>query len=233
MNVIQQIIDQPTTELMTELKEEFIISFEPWNKGYCEVFIQNNVAEIFYNPKNIKTESIAHELLHIWLKKFNYFSSTRIFQSFENDEKLSKIFTKFLCDFILNYMDHYKMYPKYLEMGYTAENFIKEGVNSKCSLSQINFLFLKPFGVYKAASVNLYIGSLFSIYADHVENDYSKHLVKLKKKDSELFNIITNFWEDWKKFDIENIDPINNSDFELIESFIFNIREWASNKKIN
>jgi hypothetical protein len=232
MNVIQQIIDQPTTELMAELQEDFDISFEPWDMSYNEVFTQNKKAVINYNPKAIKTETIAHELLHLWLKKFNYFSSNHIYLSFQNDEKLSKVFTKFLCDFIGNYMDHYKMYPKYLSMGYKPEYFIQEGLNSKCSLSQINFFFLKTFGVYNSKSVNLYIGCLFSIYADHVENDYAKHLTKLKKKDSELFNIVTNFWNSWKKFDIKNIDPINNSDYELIENFIFDIREWASDKKI-
>lgn len=233
MEKVKLILDVPTLELLTEINKDFHVSFTEWNKEYAEVFTQNNIAEIFYNPKNIKTESIAHELLHIWLKKFNYFSSTHIFLSFENDEKLSKVFTKYLCDFIGNYMDHYKMYPKYLSMGYKPEHFIQEGLNSKCSLSQINFLFLKPFGVYNAASVNLYIGSLFSIYADHVENDYSKHLRKLKEKDTVLFDIVTEFWKSWEKFDIENIDPITNSDFELIESFIVNIEVWASDKKIH
>lgn len=233
MNVIQQIIDQPTAELMEELKVDFDIYFKPWNKSYNEVFTQNKKAIINYNPKTIKIETLAHELLHIWLKKFNYFSSNHIYLTFQNDKKLSKVFTKFLCDFIGNYMDHYKMYPKYLLMGYKPENFIQEGLNSKCSLSRINFLFLKTFGVYNANSVNLYIGSLFSIFADHVENDYSKHLVKLKKKDLELFNIVTNFWYSWEEFDIENIDPINNSDFELLGNFIYKIEEWASNKNIH
>jgi len=76
------------------------------------------------------------------------------------------------------------------------------------------------------------LGSLLSIYADHVENDYSNHLRKLKEKDMVLFDIVTEFWKSWEKFDIKNIDPITNSDFELIENFIYNIRAWACNKKI-
>ena len=232
MDKVKRILDVPTFELLTEINKDFHVSFTEWNKEYAEVFTQNNIAEIFYNPKNIKTESIAHELLHIWLKKFNYFSSTHIFLSFENDEKLSKVFTKYLCDFIGNYMDHYKMYPKYLEMGYTAENFIKEGVNSKCSLFLIKTLSVKTFRIYNSKAINLYIGCLLSIYADHVENDYSNHLRKLKEKDMVLFDIVTEFWKSWEKFDIENIDPITNSDFELIENFIYNIRAWAYNKKI-
>ncbi|OFZ00217.1 MAG: hypothetical protein A3K10_08440 [Bacteroidetes bacterium RIFCSPLOWO2_12_FULL_31_6] len=90
---------------------------------------------------------------------------------------------------------------------------------------------MKNFGIYNSQSVNLFIGCLLSIYADHIENDYSKHLKNLKEKDIALFDIVIEFWKSWEKFDIENINA-NNSDFELIGNFIYNIRAWASNKKI-
>jgi hypothetical protein len=64
--MIEAIIDQPAKVLLSELKVDFDITFESWNKSYSEVFTQNKKAVICYNPKAITTETIAHELLHIW-----------------------------------------------------------------------------------------------------------------------------------------------------------------------
>ena len=85
---------------------------------------------------------------------------------------------------------------------------------------------------YSAKSVEKYIGYLISIYADHIDNDYTEHLRLLKQKNSELFEIVTNFWNKWKTFDIQNIDPIENSDFDLFESFISDMVNWVERKII-
>ncbi|NQX97590.1 MAG: hypothetical protein HRT73_06880, partial [Flavobacteriales bacterium] len=147
---IKKNMDESTITLLTELSKEFEISFNPWDKNYNEVFTQNKKAVINYNIKSINTETLAHELLHIWLKKFNYLSSNHIYLSFVNEGKLSKIFTKYLCDFIGNYMDHYKMYPKYINMGYKPEKFTQEGLQPKCSLLKVKALKLNFLGIYNA-----------------------------------------------------------------------------------
>jgi len=47
-----------------------------------------------------------------------------------------------------------------------------------------------------------------------------------------LFGIVTDFWNKWTEFDIENIDAIYNSDIELAESFMTEMEDWIENKKI-
>src|SRR5690606_31197880 len=101
----------------------------------------------------------------------------------------------------------------------------------KTSISDIKRINLKFLSFYNSQSVNLFIGCLFSIFADHIkENDYTEHHKYLMKKDSVLYDIVSDFWKKWETFDIENIDPIYNSDLELTDSFIDGLTEWAKNK---
>jgi len=125
------------------------------------------------------------------------------------------------------------MYPKYLEMGYSPEEFLKNGLELKTSISDIKKIQLKFLGFYNSQSINLFIGFLLSILADHIkENDYTEHHKYLLKKDSELHEIVFDFWKKWETFDIENIDPIYNSDLELTDSLIDKLTAWAKNKTI-
>ena len=227
---IEQFLDKNTLALLADLRNIHEIDFQQKSISYCETFSQNGKSTIFYNPLIIDNESIAHELLHIWLDKYKCIISNHIFLSCESHKKLSKIFRKFLCDYIGNCMDHYKIYPKYVEMGYGPEKFVMDGLAEKCSMNDIKKLHLKFLGKYKPKSIDKFIGYLISIYADHIYHDYSKHLNLLNSKEPELFRIVTVFWNKWTIFDIENIDPIYNSDIELAESFIGEMEQWIEKK---
>jgi hypothetical protein len=229
---IEHQLDNESKLLLADLSRDFQIEFEPRDINYCEVFTINGCSTIYYNPKFVDNESISHELLHIHLKRYNYSIGNHIYLSFQNHKKLGKVFSKFLCDYIENCFDHFKMYPKYIEMGYSPERFLTNGLNKKCSILEVKLLNLSIFGVYKAKSIDRYIGYLISIFADHVDNDYYKHIKILHKKDADLFEIVLRFWNKWKVFDIKNIDPIYNSDIELVESFIVDMKVWIENKII-
>jgi hypothetical protein len=229
--MIPKNIDEKTLELLNDLQTDFDISFEIKDIDYCEVFQKSNTATIYYNPKIVNSESIAHELLHIWLNRFNYSIGNHIFLSTQSNKKLSKFLNKFLCDYIGNCCDHYKMYPKYLEMGYSPKEFLKNGLELKTSITDIKKIKLKFLGFYNSQSVNLFIGCLFSILADHIkENDYYEHHKYFIEKDSKLYSIVVDFWNKWEVFDIENIDPIYNSDLELSDNFIDGLTDWTNNK---
>lgn len=231
--MIPKNIDEKTTELLNDLRTDVDISFEVKNINYCGVFQINKTATIYYNPKIVDTESIAHELLHIWLKRFDYSIGNRFFLYNQSDDKLSKIFDKPLCDHISNCCDHFKMYPKYLDMGYSPEKFLQNGLALQASIYDVKSIELKFSGGYNSKSINFFIGFLFSILADHIkENDYTEHHKYLLEKEPQLYNIIYDFWNKWEKFDIENIDPIYNSDLDLTEFFIEEIEEWGSDKTI-
>ena len=175
-------LSEKALELYEELTIEFDIIFQPWQKNYCKVYQENKVATICYNPLIDKEESIAHELLHIWFRKFGISLGNHIYLSTRNDHKLNKFLNKFLCDSITNYCEHFKIYPKYIEMGYSPGKFLSDGLSVKISLIGLKLIILRYLGRYLSSSINFYIGSLFSILADHADNNYSLHHKILKKK---------------------------------------------------
>ena len=225
-------LDNQTIKFLEELQSDYNIDFVEKEIDYCEVFQKNGNATIYYNPKIIDTETITHELLHIWLNKFNYTIGNYIYIFTNTHPKLQRVFNKFLCDNIENFFDHYKMYPKYKEMGYSPEKFIKNGLEEQCSIKDINRISIKFLNTYNSNSINLFIGCLLSIYADHVEHNYEEHLRLMHQKDKELFIIVTKFWRTLEEFDITNIEENQNLDIEICENLVADMESWIENKKI-
>lgn len=228
--MVPEILDKKTVLLLAELRKNTEVEFEIKKIDYAMCYFKNNRAIIYYDPEKIEVESIAHELLHVWLKEFKYTTGNHIYLSCTSDPKLKKIFSKGLCDHIGNCCDHLKMYPEYLNMGYSPEKFLTNSLDEQCSISDIKRLKLKNAMFYDAKSIDAFIGYLISIYADHMPRDYSIHIEEMKMINIELFNIVTSFWNDWKSFDIKNIDPIFNSEHDLLNSFIGNLEDWINTK---
>lgn len=213
------------------MRNDFRISFEVKNIDHCYVYSENNTSKIYYNPNNFSNASIAHELLHIKLRRFN-FVRNHIYLSCKNHKKLRLIFTKQLCDHISNCFDHVKMYPEYLQLGYSPDDFLRNALEEKSTIKIIKSIKMKFLLGYKAISLDPYIGNSISIYADHADNQYDEHLNLLEQKSPELFEIISKLWNNWIHFDITKIDTIYNSDIELFERFIGDMEEWVKNKII-
>jgi hypothetical protein len=226
-------LDHNNLELLAQLQKTFDIEFEEKNIDYCEVFSKNNCSIIYYNPARIDNDSIAHELLHIWLSTFQYASGNTLYLLSLNDENLSKIFNKNLCAYIGNCMDHIKMYPRYISLGYNPEKFVTLGTREKSNINDLTNLDLKVSAtIYRSNAIELYIGNLTSIYADHYPNNYSKHLKLLEDMEPDLFKKTMTFWTNWKEFDIEKIDPIFYSDRAIINNYLMEMEAWLSNKHV-
>ena len=225
-------IDSKTLYLLEDLRKDFTISFEVKNINYCEVFIKNKTAIVYYNPKIIDTEAITHELLHIWFNRFNCNLGNCIFLSTRSNVKLSGILTKFLCDHIANCCEHYKMYPKYIEMGYQPSKFMMNSLAPKASLQDLKEINLSFLWRYNSSAINMFIGCLISILADHVHNDYTKHHLILERKNRRLYKIITDFWQRWLDFDVNNIESTFNWRSELTDDLINELGIWSKSKRI-
>ncbi|KKB45088.1 hypothetical protein HMPREF1212_05356 [Parabacteroides sp. HGS0025] len=217
---IEEKLNLNNKQLLQEVRKAYSVTFESHNKDYEANYTINKTAIIYYNPTKFSNEGIAHELLHLWLKTFGGFSSNHIYLAFKSDPKLCLIFSKELCDHIGNCQDHIKMYPKYIEMGYSPKLFIRDAEKEQCALNNIRLLSLDKSNIQSGQQMDMFIGYLISIYAHHIKLDYSQHLLLLKQKDLELFEVVTEFWQSWEQFDNFNVDPIYNSDFDLYENFI-------------
>lgn len=224
-------LDEQNKQLVSEIRNKMSVKFEAFNKPYFENYSINDSVIIYVNPKIFKNSSVAHELLHAWFRGLGLHGSNMIYLSARERPKFSVVFDKKLCDHIGNCMDHYKIYPKFLEMGYAPEDFLSSK-GMQCDINSIRKLRVQNNGVYSAKHLNNYIGYLISIYADHLPNDYSQHLAQMQSVEPELFDIVTEFWKAWKNVDIENSDPITRMDFEAINDFIMNMENWMESRSI-
>lgn len=229
---IEDFLDEQNKALLAKVRDEYTVAFEIHDKPYSGIYTINNSATIYLNSKDITNATIAHELLHLWFKTLGGFTSNHIYLACVNLPKQSKIFSKELCDHIGNCMEHHKFYPKFLEMGYNPKDFIQNAQKEQSKLSTLKRLVLGINPRYIGQNVDAYIGNLISIYAHQIPVDYTKHLSILKSKDADLFELVTDFWDRWDKFDANNIDPIFNSDFDIYEKFIWDIGEWVSDRII-
>ncbi|MFR0679007.1 hypothetical protein [Dysgonomonas mossii] len=111
-------LDEQNKRLLSEIRNKISVKFEVFNKPYFENYSINDSVIIYVNPKIFKNSSVAHELLHAWFRGLGLHGSNMIYLSAREKPKFSVVFDKKLCDHIGNCMDHYKIYPKFLEMGY-------------------------------------------------------------------------------------------------------------------
>jgi len=150
-------IDRKAQELLNELSAEYQIKFDKSNINYCQLLLKGKKAIIRYNPNLLDNESIVHELLHLWLDRYNYKIGNYIYLACGQDMNLGKVFSKPLCDHIENCFDHFKMYPKYIEMGYSAEGFMIDSLKEKCAIKDIDLIQTDTLGLHHAKSINYYI----------------------------------------------------------------------------
>jgi len=84
---------------------------------------------IIYVPIDyLDTASFTHELLHIYLRTKEVFIGGRLTLSIKESEKLSKIFSDNLIDHFGNCLDHIKMLPEFLNLGYNERDFLSDFV---------------------------------------------------------------------------------------------------------
>src|SRR6476620_7096185 len=107
-----------------------------------------------------------------------------------------------LLEHMGNCLDHVKMLPIYLEMGFDRKKFIVDYDVYKCTNEEL-LEFKKQYRIGKKINLNAvdsYIGRIVSVIADpNDEFDYSKDIVELKKIDPYLYQVVEKLYNDCKE----------------------------------
>lgn len=213
--------------LLNEVKGNgYEVSFDNWQEENMGAFTQNKKAIIYFGTGKNSQADITHELLHVKMKSFGYFSAKYFRQLSNPNSILFKVFDNRLCDHISNCMDHIKMYPMFLEYGYKPIDFLSNGDVKLASIRELKRIRLKRWRKLSAKNINRFIGNQIAMLADHLENDYTEHYRVLIRKNKELFRIINDFWLEWEGFDITEIDPLVNYDKDVMDNFINDLENW-------
>ena len=239
---LSKYITEQSGRIWKHLSSIYDISVEYHSANEYTVFIQRDKV-VIYVPKLTKPcpDSFAHELLHVLIRSTQTYIGSSITLAVKESQCLSPILSPGLLDHISNCLEHVKMLPIYIEMGFDKSLFIIDYNTPKLTYDEVRYLksnlkkkkwMQKP--TYDPKVVDLYIGKFFAVKAcPNMEINYESLLQEFKVIDIELWEILESLWESWLLYDIfkdrEAVDPDYH---ELVFDFIDNLEDWCSNRRI-
>lgn len=231
---VSSYIDSRNQSLWNELNQHLPIKIEYYSQSTYGVYRIDGQATV-YVPKGAPCiDSFTHELLHLWLSYNDLSPGTAINASFKLDKVTSTLLATDLIEHITNCVDHVKMLPRYLDLGFLRSKFIADYNISKydpMEMQRIKNWFNTDDSASRCYAVRGYIGKYFGMQAcPNLEFDYRSALSQLRVIDQNLFVILDNFWQSWLEFDIETSDSVLNSHRSLSYPFTQDLRSWLQEK---
>ena len=227
------LIDNRNEELWNDLNKTHSISIDLMDYPNYACDSENNNSRIIVPKNDIDIDSFTHELLHVLIRQKELFFGSGFGMLVSENEILSQILSEQLIEHFSNCIDHIKMLPIYLELGFDKKKFITDYDANKCTKSEIQQLKdnFKVRGSYYGEAVDFYIGKYIAIKADPKQHiNYPKSLAELKSLDSNLFGILEKCIEDWKKMPLEK-ENIWDNDYHSISFELYqNLEDWTNGK---
>jgi hypothetical protein len=202
---------------------------------HASVSYQGDKATIYLPADNPSEECLAHELLHLYVETKESSIVCCLFTGLIREKtNLKQIFSKDLIEHTTNCINHVKMLPYFVKMGYDKANFIADSSSNKCEIIYARKIkrSFKFLGTYCRLSIDSYIGKYFAMKADVSEIDYSIQFSILYETDKALYEILDVFWTKWLNIDIETFNVINYWSDDFGGYFIDSIEKWIKNKRI-
>jgi len=233
------LLDNRNLSLWNTLTRVQDIEIRKENRVDYSVFSKNDKSIIYVPFDNINASSFTHELLHIHLRTKQVFIGGGLKNSIKENQVLSKIFSDKLLEHVGNCLDHIKMFPEFIRLGYGRDEFLLDFsanklTNESLSVIKKHFttrIFFKR--VYNSIMIDYFIGVYFAANACPNESyDYKEQLDELKKIESDLFQILDKFLNAWVNFDYNDTDSIAGSYHIFLFEFVENMENWTKGKTI-
>jgi hypothetical protein len=227
---LRKLINSQNKHIWYQCKKKFKIDVRYNIEDEYSVHILPNKATIRVQIGNYCPASFTHELLHLYLRYKGLNLSHWISKNFSS---INHTYPRALIDHITNCLDHAKMLPIYLDLGFEKRLFLKDYFELKCSDTEIRLI-----SVYINSPLNWhfatehFIKSFFAMKACPNEDltlEHNQYLYQLKSLEGTLYNILDSFWNKWL---LLNIDQNNNEErcLALSMNFIEDIKSWSRNK---
>lgn len=232
---ISDFLDQRARPLYENISKTFHISIIEHNGSSFRCRTRGNKSEIYVPSQSHCKDSFAHELLHIYLKSKNILVADYIFERVQDDTLLSSIFSKDLFDHIGNCLEHIKMLPIYLSLGFKLEKFLFDYSEPKCSIEEITSIKLSlPSKIVWKYGADLYIGKYIGVRAcPNKSIQYSGYLFDLQTIDPELYKLLDDFINSWITFELKYSAEDKYHYENICNLFLSNLREWCESKSKN
>lgn len=240
---LSKYITQQSENLWKQLNSIYDISVEYHGVNEYAVFTQNKKV-IIYIPKTAEPcpDSFGHELLHVLVRSTETYIGASLSRIVGESSSLSVIISTGLLNHISNCLEHIKMLPLYLNMGFEISRFIVDYNTPKLTFNEV--LYLKSTMLkkrlmrktsYVPVAVDLYIGKYFAVKSCPNSTINYEHLMQeLKSIDEELWEILESFWNSWLAYDIFKIREVIDPDYhEIVFDFTDRLEEWQAKRTIS
>lgn len=145
-----------------------------------------------------------------------------------------------LIEHIGNCLEHIKMLPIFLEMGFNREDFISDYSENKLTeenLKSIKRLFKSKIlfqrEKYDSKAIDFFIGKYFAVKAcPNLTYNYDKGLNELGRIDTDLYFVLNKFMKNWDMFDYNDTDPITGGYRDILFDFVNGLTEWSKGKSV-
>jgi len=235
---------QPELNKLLDVKNKGIYDFLcakiPIKLCYCTennygVFIYNGEARIDIPMNNYSSASFTHELLHILLFVLGVNIGGAIKLQKEGNKYLHSVISDELADHITNILEHRKMFPIFIELGYDKMDFLHDAGRSVLTnqeVKEFKTLFKKRTIFRRSIShdvVDLYIGKYIAAKGACVGAfDYSPQLSEMYKIEPELCAIMDSLLSRWGNYDETKEGDILSDSYNLIAyDFLNEIEDWV------
>ncbi|SDP86028.1 hypothetical protein SAMN05428975_3091 [Mucilaginibacter sp. OK268] len=227
-----RLIDHRNEDIFKKVQSKFELSFEPSYNGEHSVYtIGNSIT--FYIPIGVySADMFTHELLHAYIDYHEAYIGGNFKNTMWQSNILKQLFDLPLAEHITNSIAHTLMLPLYLEMGFDRSMFLLDYHEFKTEhgfLSQIA-RYYKQGALYNLSAIRNFIGKCFAFKCDPNSTfNYNNELQQLRKIDSQLYQILENYFLRWARYDF-TADPISEYR-EINADFYAALKPWMNGKR--
>lgn len=233
------LVDERNQELWDAINSRYTVSFKPSFNDEHACHIQGDSVTFSVVEDRPSKDAFTHEMLHVYLSLKENYIGAALKRVVSGSNILRSIFSDALLEHAGNCLDHVKMLPLYLKMGFDREQFLLDYHEHKCSdneLSQIKKHY-RSGKKLNLSAVDFFLGKVFAVLADpNPTLNYTLQKQELKRVDSFLFSITEKLFNNWHKVNLESTEPsptlLNYSYQDVAASYYQDLKQWITLNKI-
>jgi hypothetical protein len=230
---ISKLIDKRNESLWDEINSKYQVDLQPSSNSEYACYSKSNTVTFFVPTDNYCPDSFTHELLHVYIRLKEVYIGSNLILRINSSRVLQRVFNDRLLEHVSNCLDHIKMLPVYLGMGFGKDKFLLDYYDNKCTDYELANIkrYYKNGNRFNSQAVETFIGKFFAVKADPNDSyDYLSCLTKLKKIDEKLYKTLDDFVISWQNYDLDSTD-IFNSYRNLVDKLYEELKAWMTNKE--
>lgn len=221
------LLNSQNTALWEYLSAKYDLRLDESPENCYLTYFDHDTVVVEVDMADINPSGFTHELLHVYMKDRGIHMVRDLKTGIQADKDLQELFSTSLRVHIGNCLEHVKMLPIFLELGFENERFIGDYDIRIMDETQIDNLEEQYYfdGRPELKSVDYYLGKYFSMKAsNNPAFDYTNYCERLETIDRSLFGILERFWNSWLAFDLESAPEY----VDFLDRFLREIKHWKN-----